>query len=416
MWLCARVCAPRPLAASTSDLRGCLAAIVCMCCAARGGTYPVIDLVINQTSSDGKWSTPFGFRVQQVKGINKRCSYTSASSTVHDEDGYLKSLVADVNTTGKGYDLDAAAFSASADYQAVKSGTQWSGKVYVATSGVCGAYIANFAPNTTLTLSNQFRNAVTQLSPSDQFGAAALVKAFGTHITSSLVLGGKTTFTYEFSTSSYSALTSSGLDVTAGASTSYLGAHASLPPTSKHAADAKAFVKASMGMTRSVVGPAAPNTTLKPDGSGDSSGWQKLVDGNPFPVQYSLQSITQFLTREYFPQDPDIVTKQVQLGKYLRTYCGEVENCAAKTGDDGFFEQLPALPKDWGTTAVCAASVVVGGKLWVLGGSPATTNAAYFDVESDPKAWVAVPPMPDARRCASAASAGNGSILVFGGQ
>ena len=372
----------------------------------RYGTQPVIDLINNQTSGDGKWCTPFAFRVLPALA----CSYSSTSSIVHGENSYSKSLGVDAKLEGSAsYGLVSGSFSASVDYQTAKSGTQSSDKTYVATSATCGTYTV--AAFTTLPLTNAFRVGVSRMSPSDQGGAAALVGTFGTHFTSAVVMGAKTTYTYEFTASSYSALTSSGLDVAVGASVSYLGAKLSASAhVSKHAADAKAFSKAESGITQSVVGVAAPPTTLNPDGTADISGWQKAVDKNPFPIQHSLQTIAQFLTKECFPQDPDIVAKQGQLGAYLRTYCAQVKNCAAVTGE-GYWELLPPSPDP----KVCAASVVVGGKLWAFGGTPASTYAGYFDMNGDPKAWVEVAPMPTARRCATATGNAGISILVFGG-
>ena len=92
--------------------------------------------------------TPYGFRVLKVG----TCSYTAKSSTIHDESSYVHSLKVDAKIEGtltlvqvgpKPVPVPAplvkGSFSASTDYQTMKSGTDSGTKAYVATSATCNS-------------------------------------------------------------------------------------------------------------------------------------------------------------------------------------------------------------------------------------------------------------------------------------
>ncbi len=144
-------------------------------------------------------------------------------------------------------------------------------------------------------------------------------------------MGASASFQFELTAVSYSNLNSNNVDVSAGASLSFFARFGFDASLSSNYQDYIAFRNA-VSMTTTVgIGAAPPFST----NLSDWAAWQQKVsainqDSEPFPIQYGLASLATLLTKDIFPDDPQIVQKQAALGEALENYCGQiVKNCVA---------------------------------------------------------------------------------------
>ena len=98
-----------------------------------------------------------------------------------------------------------------------------------------------------------------------------------------------------------------------------------------------------------VVGTAPPNDLTCGAKDCDPSSlnispWQQalLSTGEPMPLHYTLASIDALLTSAYFPVDPDIAKKQLNLQQFLQNdYCHNVPGSPTARGAQGTGQRTP---------------------------------------------------------------------------
>ena len=177
-------------------------------------TNPVFDLTYDEkrTTADQKWYVPDILNVLP----SSACSYKASSKAVHGASSYFDSLEVDATVSGGAFGF---AFSASTDYQKVKQGTAQSDNVYTSSTALCSVYHSKVKAFTKLKLSDDFINGVNSLpAEMDKNPYALFTQTFGTHYVKEIGMGGKSTRFSSFTSSAYSNMTSSGIDVTAAAS------------------------------------------------------------------------------------------------------------------------------------------------------------------------------------------------------
>ena len=261
----------------------------------------------NQTTSDGRYLIPDNTTINAIDS----CSFTFSSSTTTDTKSYMESLKVHVDADFSGW---GASFSASADYKSVRSSTQNGETVFVSSHAECQSYGASVgdAP-----LSQEFKGAVYNLSvTNDTQQYKTFIQTWGTHVASSLIMGGRYGYRSEFSSDNYSSLVSSGFNIKASAGYSgtfsinaNVGTDVEKEQADKFEGSRKSYVIYQIG--------GDPPTS----GNGSTTAWIKTVKDNPLPLKYNLVEISTFLYPQYFPNDTNINSKRKLWRQAAMEYC-----------------------------------------------------------------------------------------------
>ena len=277
----------------------------------------------NLTTSDGKYLIPDNTTVNAIDS----CSFDFSSSTNTDTKSYMDSLKVHVDADFSGW---GASFSASGDYQDVQSSTQNSETVFISSHAECQSYGASIG-NASLT--QGFKNAVSKLpSKYDYEQYRKFIVEWGTHVASSLIMGGRYGFRSEFTTENYTSLVSSNFSIkaSAGYSASYsINANVG---TDVEKEQADKFEESRKSVDIFQAGGLPPTS-----GNGSTTDWIKTVKDNPIPVKYNLVETSTFLYSQYFPNDTHIDSKREMWRQAAMEYCENIPDidsalCATEFG------------------------------------------------------------------------------------
>ena len=272
---------------------------------------------------DQRYQVPVGTEIVNCTA----CSLSFGSQKIDSAYDYAKHLATGVSADFAGW---GAKFSASAAYQSVSTATSSSTNSYTSASAECNVYCASIKMYNAPPLTLNFVNAIKQL-PADANNRSyiAVIKEFGTHITSRASMGGKFGQSSEFSSVAWANMVTSGLNVNAAAGFSALGASGSAKVMSaEQTKEAKQFAEASTSQSVFTVGGTPPT-----DGSVWS--WIPSAAANPMPISYTLTALVDIMTQENFPGDKAIATKQANMQATMEIYCaylvtaGGIEGCDA---------------------------------------------------------------------------------------
>lgn len=257
------------------------------------------------------------------------CSYTSEFVSATSAYDYQQSLQKQVTfSESAGFDMFGESFTASHTFQSWFSDENNSSSAYLTSVASCTAYFAelpSFVWNPQFT--TNFIGAVEQLSNETAF---EFVEAFGTHYVSSMNMGGNSLFYYEFDQESLSTLsqTYSSSEIAGGVELG-LWAKVGGSISGSQYSSVYQYIK-TQAISSGFWGIPFPAPQCSTS-SCDASSWAEkiqLPNGNPFPHQYTLKPITDFLTPNFFPNDKEIGEKQSMLIQYLNgTYCKDVDGC-----------------------------------------------------------------------------------------
>jgi len=287
---------------------------------------PAIQLtyLLNKTTSDGRYQVPD--QVVVIPALS--CAFESSAETSTQLSDYQNTLKVDVSVSG-GYNggLVSAAFSASAGFQEASQEITNQNLVIIYTKSVCQTYEAKllaFSPIPNVT--ENFRALVAQLPLDDDDPIVywEFIATFGTHYSQGINMGAKAVIQYLLSSISYQNLQSQDVDVSVGASLSYLGAFGMVINNDTTGyKDYVAFKNSISSQTTMGIG------ALPPVQSNVTSwyAWEQSINNEPVPMQYDLASIANLLNEDLFPNDPNILQKQANLLAALETYCGAVPHC-----------------------------------------------------------------------------------------
>ncbi|XP_070539755.1 uncharacterized protein [Ptychodera flava] len=307
-----------------------------------GFRQSVIGLTFNRVkySSDRKFLVP-----DQADVVREMGSYFgSSTSMITSEKSYRDSLSTEVSVGGSYSGLFASgSFSASASYASMKQSTMNSQSVFVDIVGRVIVYDARLVPFN-MDVSEEFREAVSKL-PAQRCCAFSItchpqcglyddfISAFGTHYTTSVLMGGRATQRYQMTSSSMEQHQSQ--DVGAGFSAS--GGFAGVASFS---------ASASFQMSNSMSSSLSQSSTSSKEfflggeagvgeiseGSSDSmKEWSTTVFDNPVPIQYKVTAVLDLLSKDVFPEDDKINDRQEVLRARYQSYCGRIPS--ARCGD-----------------------------------------------------------------------------------
>ena len=263
----------------------------------------------NRTTADGRYLIPDNTDANAIQS----CSFIFSSSIINDLRSYTDSLKTHVDTD---FTKWGASFSASADYHELKQRTEYGEYIFVSSEAECQAYGASIR-DADSRLSEDFIFDVAHLpttnSSLDEY--LEFIRMRGTHIVTSLIMGGRFGVRSEFSTENYGYLSSGRTNIKATAGYSgYTLIGGSLPSEVKN--QTQIFNDRRKGYDVYLAG-YAPSV----DKNGTAFEWARVVNESPLPLSYSLKELSQYLTPRYFPSDTKIATKKMLLENATREYC-----------------------------------------------------------------------------------------------
>jgi len=390
-------------------------------------TVQVIDMVYtNKTTADGRFLVPTGFELEQEVA----CELVSSTSSVQDAYSYQQSLNVDAETNDK---IFVVQFSASVDYSHVVKNVGASSQTRFYTSAACSVYRANTEPYTVFNLTPEFKTGVSSLPTTyDASEYLTFTQAFGTHYTSTVLMGAKLLRYVEFSSSDYQSMTQKGINVQAAVQVDAVVAHVQAGANvTWHQQDYSNFKQFSSQATENVLGLAPPDNAFTCQSTDcnpseiDAGPWQQVLladNATPMPIQYTFKSLDSLLIKDQFPDDADIATKQSNLQQFLANdYCKSVPNCAPPN-PNGYWNKQPDSPQP----RIAAAGVslddtsfaAIGG----IDGTVQSTGSVSVFTDSDSGIGWSSPnasqfkDMPTPRHNLSAAVSQDGFLYAIGGQ
>lgn len=262
----------------------------------------------NRTTADGDYTVPDG--VNAV--ISSACSFAFTSQITQSTSSYKDSLQVDVSVDFKGW---GASFSASTDYKSVQEGTSSGETTYITSQTLCEAYAATVGK---AVLNPALYTAILQL-PATSKDATPYIDFYnhwGTHYIHNLRMGGRYGVISSFSTSDFTDMSSTELDITASAGYSGLTSINVHAATTHQQEEARKFDSYRKDFQIYQVGGKPPLNE-----SGSPYDWAHTVKANPLPLSYGMEPISEIMTPDYFPFDPEILTKQKSLQSAVVDYC-----------------------------------------------------------------------------------------------
>ena len=262
------------------------------------------------TTADGRYSIPDGTTVNDAQS----CSFSFFSDITKNTGSYMDSIKIYVDASFKGW---GASFSASTDYQDMEKSTQSGETVFVSSQARCEAYGASIND---AEFTDNFINTVSYLpvvlNSSTREIYISFIQEYGTHVLTSLMMGGRYGVRSEFKTSNYSSLASSGINVKASAGYSGLVHVGGSLDTDVKKEAAEKFNNLRSSFKIYQVGGDPPV-----DVNGTAFEWAQTVKKYPLPLSYSLKEIYKYFTSRYFPNDANIDRKRENLRNMTGEYC-----------------------------------------------------------------------------------------------
>eukprot|EP01084_Bolivina_argentea_P193422 331838_1 len=283
-----------------------------------GWLHPLFS--IHNFSDNNVWNNfivPNGINVISAS----TCDGTSSYSSITGTNSYTSSLDESVSVSG-GY--AGAKFSASTDYQNVYKQTTSNHLVYASAYYKCAVYTAslNFPfdiPSFTANFYDEVDVMPVQYDPNNETTVSYFYKFideyFGTHYVKKITMGGIFGQLSNMNSYNYSKYTSSDLTISVSASYSALGASAaasSMTNTSKQ--EANSFDSVTNHQSVFNIGGNIPS-------DGNWAEWQKTLISSPMPTYFELDTISNLITSQYFPDIEQIGLKQSALQSAISAYC-----------------------------------------------------------------------------------------------
>lgn len=262
------------------------------------------------TTTDGVYAIPDGTSVNSVES----CSFSFSSSVSRNTQSYSNSLKVHVDASFKYY---GASFSASSDYQSVHQGTSSGEYVYVSSQAECQTYGASIddAPFSSVFISDVANLPTPSPGPSPYLD---FIRTWGTHVASSIMMGGRYGLRSQFTSSKYNSMTSTKFNVkAAGGYSGVCSVSASL------ATDVQKEQAATFDSNRKEYQIYQLGGKPPVDENGTAFEWAQTVKNAPMPLSYKLTELFKYLNSRYFPNDVNITMKQTNLQQAVAQYCRE---------------------------------------------------------------------------------------------
>jgi len=361
------------------------------------------------------------------------CQYSAVYQELGDAASYQHHLHVDASASAHaGFGGFGASFSASSDYDSLTEGTSSEQSIFFANAAICQMYTASLPSYTPFNLTKDFRAGVASLPTNLESGVDALVefvRTFGTHFTSRIVMGAKSSLIFSMTRSSYSEFSSKGFDVKAAMSVSFgcFGGASGHTHVDKSDSSYKKFDSLDKKTIISCVGAGGQCPLL--DNQSAPNDWASLAKQSPTALRYELRSVADLLTYEYFDNatEPHIQDKQGVLYNFLvQDYCTHVAPALQKQcippARDGYWVPVadigtrkPTMDALTGGERDRLAVTSLGGQLYAVGGSAGGAGLTSMEILSPTtNTWKAARNM-STPRYALGVGALNGRVVAIGG-
>lgn len=297
-----------------------------------------LTYVQGKTTPDSyQWSVPDHTVVDPVMSS---CSASFVSRTMTGEEQYVQSLeehviadvIADISWDAK--------FAANRDYRLVSDTTKNNQTIIVQSSAQCVLYAVALYLNDAPKLDPAFLTLVAQLPTTyDEYAYTTLVDKYGTHVVTSMNLGGRFGQRSALADIGYVDLLKGNVNIeySAALAAQVSSGDSNMTPTQKE--------EASQFSAKTVAGSSATFNIGGPF-KADSAAWAaSVMQEGPMPLRYEVQSLDRLFTTQYMPAAS--VAKRDNVRKILNSYCavlmsrGLTNTCVAPEVD----RPLPTMQK-----------------------------------------------------------------------
>lgn len=247
-----------------------------------GFRQPVFDAIYSSpprvTAGSEQILQPDGVTISQANV----CSTSTTFKDYAGQKAYHESLGVKVSVEGSGW---GASFSASSDYKTMTEGDETSRIVITTVEASCSVYKAALSYSRPK-LSPAFLTGLASLPEAWGDAYVKFVEAFGTHYLTEITMGARSGESSRFSAETYEQLQTSGVNISAAASYSFLGASASAGvDTAQAKRDKNSWQSADKTSIRFSVGASLPKA------GEDPAVWAQTIHDSPMPIKYKLKEI-----------------------------------------------------------------------------------------------------------------------------
>jgi len=287
----------------------------------------VFTYLTNQLTDDKRYTIP-----DKIVGIQDvACNFDSKTSTVSGETSYIESMKASISEdVSGGYSCFTGRFSASLDYHLVSKEVYGQNNTLFISRAVCVAYSASIQVFNMPLFTDNFIQGVKFLHDNNASTDVCLkfVDTFGTHYTSSVLMGAEFGFVSSFDSATYTNLLSQSFDFNMGAQM-----------------DLKIFASAVNGSAQHEIEVGRTFQSLRsqsqqhslgslPSLDGKIESWARTSADSPYPMSYTLAPLAALLTTQNFPNLSNIDTVNQKLVAFLQTYCSVVPGAKCTPSPD----------------------------------------------------------------------------------
>jgi hypothetical protein len=269
-----------------------------------------------KSTSDRKYSIPDGTQARRQKS----CTTTFSTSILAGGRSFQNSLSTSVKLSVAGF---GAKFTASTGYQSLHKNTMYGTHVYTTSHADCTSYYAAIDSYTPPALTTNFiagvKSLPTTFTSSNQYLFHNFLQNFGTHFSSSILMGASIGQITAMTNTSYSQLASTGFDIGVGASASAFGVSVGVSTmTTKQQQEMSTFNSYKSSSSTFTRG-------SKPPPDGNLNAWFDQVITSPYPIQYTLVPLQSALAAPY-TTDSQLMARRSALGQAIAAYCGYLKN------------------------------------------------------------------------------------------
>jgi hypothetical protein len=262
------------------------------------------------TTADKRHFLPFG--VSAISDLS--CSYSAETNEIQGMTSYHKDLEVKASVE-VGYEA-IGSFTASSTWKTVEDITNQKHSILITAEASCTVYSASITQSLPPQLSAAWKKAVHNMAANKQ-SAIDVAREFGTHYSTSVVMGAAFTMHSAFDYTKYTKMTESNFDFELGAKASLLGYTGETSGSTKKEQDAKKEFEDTRTLLRFTFVGSRPST------DGKWSTWAQYAGKNPVPSRFTLAPLSNLISHELFPEIPQATVTKIrsQLAAVIANWC-----------------------------------------------------------------------------------------------
>ena len=257
------------------------------------------------------------------------CTYSSNVNQYTGTKEYQKNLKTLVSLGGSVNALVASAsFSASTEFISMEKDTRIDREVVIETGSNCEIYSLEIPLFQTINLTADFKTAIFSAF-NNKTDWTKIVEIFGTHFVSKTILGSRSHVFYKLKSKSFQELNAKGINVKVAAKFRY----------AKYSGDTNIEWKKNENIVNEfetkVEETEQSYIGLRPPKCGNGNDWYDLASDMPAPIEYTLASISDLFSNEYFGNlsSNELNFMKAKFELAIQSYCNSLKTCKAP-GED----------------------------------------------------------------------------------